>query len=90
LDSHLRRILVHLLKIRYQPEKHTRSWDLSIAESRFRIGRLLRRSSSLRPALDEVIESAYTIARWRAERHTNMPAETFPEQCPFPIKEILG
>lgn len=24
LESHLRRILVHLLKIRYQPENHTR------------------------------------------------------------------
>src|ERR1700676_645039 len=30
-------LLVHLLKRDYQPEKHTRSWDVTIGEQRRRI-----------------------------------------------------
>lgn len=48
VKRHLERILLHLLKIRYQPGKHTRSWNLSIAESRIRLNELLADSPSLR------------------------------------------
>lgn len=90
LTSHLRRIILHLLKIRYQPEKHTRSWDLSIVESRIRMTQRLRESPSLRASLHELSADAYESARVRAARETGLPLETFPEECPFTLDEIAG
>src|SRR5689334_11027355 len=46
LASHLERIELHLLKIRYQEEKRTRSWELPVEESRVRVRRAVRRSPS--------------------------------------------
>lgn len=37
IQGHFRRILIHLLKARYQPGKHIRSWDLSIEGSRLEL-----------------------------------------------------
>src|ERR1700733_2348746 len=38
LESYLCILLLHLLKVKYQPSMHTRSWDLSILNSRYHIG----------------------------------------------------
>ena len=90
LESHLRRILLHLLKIRFQPGKHTRSWDLSIAESRLRIAQRQEESPSLRSLLPVATGSAYAVARLRAARETGLEVETFPERCPFGDDAIFG
>lgn len=86
----LRVLLLHLLKTKYQPEKHTRSWDLSIAEERRRIARYLRESPSLRPNLPEFVDDAYGDSLFDAERETLLALNTFPERCPWTVEEILG
>jgi hypothetical protein len=90
LTSHLRRIILHLLKIRYQPERHPRSWDLSIIESRVRMEQRLRQSPSLRASLRELSADAYESGRVRAARETGLQLDVFPEQCPFSLDEIVG
>jgi hypothetical protein len=90
LRSHIRRALLHMLKIRYQPGKHTRSWDLSIAESKLQIDEELADSPSLRRELPELVMQAYREARIRAARQTGLALEVFPEQCPFSVEDILA
>jgi hypothetical protein len=90
LGSHLRRIAVHLLKIRYQRSKYTRSWDLSIAESQLDIAEQLEESPSLRRELPDLLKRAYAKARLGAAKDTRLPLETFPAECPFSLEEMLG
>ena len=89
LASQIERVLVHLLKIRFQSDRHSGSWDLSIAEARERIRQTLRRNPSLCAAVPEIIAEAYGIARIRAARQTGLALDSFPAGCPFPQDAIL-
>ena len=90
LESHLAILLAHLLKIKYQPGKHTRSWDLSIEESRYQVRKNLRRNPSLKRLLPEFYIDAYQTSRREAAYETGIELNVFPEKCPWTIKEVLG
>lgn len=49
LVSHLENLLMHLLKINYQPAKHTRSWDLSVKNARKAVDKILKNNPSFQP-----------------------------------------
>ncbi len=89
LESYLIILLLHMLKIRCQPEKHTRSWDLSIKNSKFKANRLLKKNPGLKGDLDDTFSSAYVSARLGAESETGLNEEVFPEKCPWTIEEVL-
>ena len=89
LESHLNNLIMHMLKAKYQPNMHTRSWDLSIKESKQRAKRVLKKNPSLKCKLDEIIEEAYSTAEIRAARETGLDEEIFPEKCPWNLKEIF-
>ncbi len=88
VESRMRVLLIHLLKARYQPGKHGRSWDLTIAEQRYRANLLLRENPSLKPELPRLIQDAYGAARYAAARQTAIALDVFPEQNPFTDAEI--
>ena len=90
IESFLERILVHLLKIEHQPGKHTRSWDLSIQDSRVRLRKLFRDDPSLRPECSELIREAYETARLTAAGQTGLDLDVFPEQCPYSVADVVG
>lgn len=90
LRSALMQVLIHLLKGMYQPEKQSRSWNLSIVEHRERATIALRHNPSLRPLLPDVMAEAYSLARVRAARQTKLPLSRFPETCPFSVSEVAG
>ena len=90
LRSHLIILLVHLLKWRLQPERRGRSWELTIAEQRRETERLVAENPSLRPEIDDLVESAYGIARLRAARQTRLSIRTFPDENPFDWQGILS
>jgi hypothetical protein len=90
LISQLARIMRHLLKIRYQPGRHSRSWDLSVIEGRGRLAVILRRNPSLRHNLAESVRLAYAIARPAAARETGIDLPLFPAECPFTAEEVVG
>jgi hypothetical protein len=87
LWSHLRILLVHLLKWRYQPERRTRSWWSSITRARQNVARQLQQHS-LRRELPDFITEAYADPRRLAADQTGLPLSTFPETCEWNEEEI--
>jgi len=88
LESHLAIWLMHELKIMYQPEKHTRSWDLSIKNAQFQYFRCLKQNPSLKSLLPEILQDAYEMARWRALDETQLFEDDIPLECIFEIEKI--
>lgn len=89
LSSHIKNILLHMLKLTYQNEKKTRSWVISINNARDEINDILEDYPSLKRQVKECIPSAYTRARSKAARETGMAVTTFPKDCPWTQDEIL-
>jgi len=89
LENHLSNILMHMLKIKYQPGKHTRSWDLSIKNAKYQASRTLGKSPGLKHRLKDTLESAYYSARINAAKETDIAEDVFPETCPWDVEKIL-
>lgn len=89
LESNLRILLAHLLKWKYQPEKQSGSWLGSIKEHRRRCLKILADSPSLKNYFLTVLNECYIDAKDLAATETELPWETFPNDCPFSIDEIL-
>ena len=86
-------LLLHLLKQRYQPEKASRSGQISIFNARLAVTELLAESPSLRPLRDlagETMVKAYAAARQAASLETDLPINTFPDALPFAESELWG
>lgn len=90
VTSNLRVILRHLLKYKYQPEKRSNSWRLTLFEHRRRLEEDFADSPSLKNYFDEVFGKCYQDARKEAAIETEMPLVTFPEQWPFTPEEVLS
>lgn len=89
LRSNLESILVHLLKWQYQPERRSRSWELSIDEHRRRVVEGLHDSASMAVRWDEAVSNAYAIARPRAAREAGLVLRHLPAECPYDRHEIM-
>jgi Domain of unknown function DUF29 len=89
LESHLCILLLHLLKARYQPSMHTRSWDLSIRNARYHIAKILKKNPSFKVKLPETLTDAYFSGRLKAIDQTGLEEHVFPEECLWEISEIL-
>jgi len=89
IESALRVLLIHLLKMKYQPDKYTRSWDNAVAIQRRHLAKYSRESPSLRAKLDELLADAYDIARFDAANETGLMIDTFPELCEWTVPEVL-
>ena len=90
IGSHLRNILMHLLKWQYQLKRRGTSWKSSINRGRDEVDVLLADSPSLQPQLPALIAEEYQRARRNAANETRLALTTFPEQCPFTIEQITG
>ncbi len=93
LQSYLERLLLHLLKYAYQPDKITPSWESSIENSRDRIRLLFKRSPSLKSKIEELFEDAYPLARRQAGAQMRMRKREWdarlPMVCPWPLETVL-
>jgi Domain of unknown function DUF29 len=90
VESQLARLLQHLLKWSYQPTHQSPSWRRSIIDARQQIARRLRRNKGLRSRVATFMPDAYRDARRKAEIDTGLPLATFPEECPWPLKDVLN
>jgi hypothetical protein len=89
LESYLANLLMHKLKIKYQPEKQTNSWNNSIKNATFQIDKLIKKNPSLKTYLPEIFKDAYYTARLEASSETELEEKTFPQECPWILEEIL-
>jgi hypothetical protein len=89
LTSALKVLVLHMLKMRYQPEKQTPSWQASISLQRDDVEEYLNESPSLRPDLPRLLEKAYKHARIEAADETGLALNVFPESCEWTATELL-
>lgn len=89
LQSHLRILLAHMLKKKYQPEMATNSWDASINNAKIEIRVLIDDSPSLKNEFLKVFDKAYSDARQLAKDDTGLPLNTFPQICELGEKEDI-
>ena len=89
LESHIANLFLHLLKIEYQPSKHSKSWDNSVKNAKFQILKLLKENPSLKSKLPLLAKDAYFSARLAASSETGLDEENFPASAPWEIKNLL-
>ncbi|MGC1310320.1 MAG: DUF29 domain-containing protein [Phormidesmis sp.] len=90
LRSHLKVLLMHLLKWQFQPDKRSNSWEASISNARIEIEDILSDSPSLKNYLSTVLDRAYANARTLASTETGLVVQIFPEVCPYPLSQALA
>ena len=88
--SHLKQLLLHLLKWSLQPARRLRSWRISIANARAEIADEFADSPSLRQKLtSERIHNAWLHACELAALETGLPESDFPERCPWDLDDQI-
>lgn len=89
LKSNLIILIMHLLKWQYQPEKRTNSWKVTIREHRRRVQDLLQDSPSLKPFMEENLETIYRLSCDQAVDETGLANSHFPQTCPYTPDQVL-
>ncbi|MGH8478811.1 MAG: DUF29 domain-containing protein [Gammaproteobacteria bacterium] len=89
LESHVRNLILHLLKWKYQPAQRSTSWRQSIRNGRIEIRKILRDSPSLAGSVAGIGVEEYPAARADAIDETGLADSVFPERFPFPGDELL-
>ena len=88
LESHLVRLLLHLLKLAYAPSaRPRRGWQVTVANAREEIAK--RATGALHGHPAAYLPDAYRQARRNAVLALDRPLVDFPETCPWPIERVL-
>jgi Domain of unknown function DUF29 len=88
IESQLVRLLLHLLKITYDPAtRPRRGWRVTVADARERVARKARHGLQDYPAA--ALPAAYRYARRKAALATERPLADFPEACPWAVGQVL-
>lgn len=90
ITSQLTRLLLHLLKWQYQPQRRSDSWLDSITDARTQIELTIEDSPSLKSYPAEQLEESYQRARRQAARQTSMEISVFPEVYPYSLALVLA
>jgi len=89
VESNLIRVLQHLLKWKYQPQKRSPSWAYTIIEHSRRLNKAFKNSPSLNRHFNDVFDECYAAACQAASVETQLPLVTFPQSCPFSNSDVL-
>ena len=90
LETRISILLQHLLKWRYQPERHGSNWRNTIKVHRIDAGRVLADNPGLTPKLTELFEAAYERARLLAAADNGKEESVFPERPPFTFDQAMS
>ena len=88
LESFYSLLIMHLLKWQFQPERRSRSWQLTILNSRNQIKRREKRNAKLRAVAGSIVADIYFEAVEEAATETGIPASRFPNPCPYTIEDL--
>jgi hypothetical protein len=92
LRSQLARLLAHLLKWSYQPERRRsseNSWRATIEHARDSTRELVEENPSAKPELHEFLRAAYRDALAQVVGETNLPKKNFPAACPWSLDQVF-
>jgi hypothetical protein len=89
IASQLTRLLMHLLKWQYQPQRRSDSWLDSITDARTQIELAIADSPSLKSYPEAQFQESYQRARRQAAKQTGIQASAFPEECPYTLSLVL-
>jgi hypothetical protein len=89
IRSQLVRLLLHLLKWRYEPSHRGHSWQDSITDARTQIALTIEDSPSLRDFPRDALTFAYRHARRKASLETHLPLQAFPDTCLWDVAQVL-
>jgi hypothetical protein len=89
LVSRLTELLLYLLKLHSLPDRRGSSWEATITVQRDDLADHLNHNPSLKARLREAVASAYRKATITAHGETDLPKQTFPTVCPWPVEQIL-
>ena len=89
IKSQMSRLLLHLLKWQYQPQRRSDSRPDSVSDARTQIEDKIEDSPSLRLYPAEQLEAAYARARRRAASQNGLPLNALPAECPYAIDDVL-
>jgi hypothetical protein len=90
LQSRLTVLLHHLLKVRHQPERLTRSLVSTILEQQREIRTIIDGIPSLGRQAETIAAIAYPDAVRAAARDTRIAASAFPAASPWSVGEALA
>jgi hypothetical protein len=82
--------MAHLLKWAVQPERRSRSWEVTIREQRKRIAGHIKETPSLAPLLENRpwTEAAWGDAIVQFTKETG--SDEFPDECPWQMDDMLN
>lgn len=83
-------LLMHLLKWQYQPERQSRSWLRTIREQRKRVFLRIKRTPSLKYVVADLDWIAEVWADAVAQAIEETGLDVFPEECPWPMEDVLS
>jgi hypothetical protein len=83
LGSQLKRIMAHMLKQRYQPQRASRSWADPIENGREEIADIFEQSPSLRRTLPGLMAKNYPARRVAGEPRYAVAARDLSERATF-------
>lgn len=93
VSSQIERLMTHLLKWQFQPEKRGSSWKNSIRDSRRQISRATigkRGSTVIYNELPEYVEDEWSSAvAWAAEEMGKEKTD-LSKKCPWALEELLN
>ncbi len=90
ITSQLTRLILHLLKWQYQPERRSDSWLDSITDARTQIELAIEDSPSLKTFPVTQLDECYQRARRQAAQQTNLEISQFPIDCHYNLSLILA
>ena len=84
-------LLAHLLKWKYQPDKRTNSWEITIRNQRTSILKRLIKTPSLKPMLNDPdwIEDVWADAIQTASKETAIEVADFSLRCPWTMTDAI-
>lgn len=88
IASQLTRLLLHLLKWQYQPQRRSDSWLDSITDARTQIELAFEDSPSLRDNASDQLEASYQRARRQTTKQTGLEI-SIPSVCPYALEQVL-
>jgi Domain of unknown function DUF29 len=89
LENRLGVLIGHLLKWIYQPNMHSKSWQVTIWVQRRQIQRHMQQNPSLKPYLSEAIAVGYDLGLELFFKETQLLDVDLSKECPFTLEQIF-